>query len=138
MTLATLGLGAKLQRGDDASPEVFTTIGEITNIPGVGEDAPDVDVTSHDSSRREYIAGIPDGSEITFQANWSGSATQDHLTGFIKAAQDQEKDKYRLVLISGTTLHFEAQAKGWKILPNLDSQEVLEGSIKVSGAIAFS
>ena len=142
MSLATLGAGAQFMRGDGASPEVFTKIGEVTSISEVGETGNLVQVTNHDSPgtppRHEYIGGILDGDEITFEANWIDDATQDHSAGFIKSAAGQLKENYQLILKSSAQLDFAAIALHWGIIANLESQEVLGGRIKVTGVITVT
>lgn len=68
--------GLKLQRGDGATTEIFTTIGEVTNIKGPEEKAPQLDATSFDSTAMEYIAGLADSGEVTFDMNFVGSDAQ--------------------------------------------------------------
>src|SRR6185369_2297065 len=66
----------KLQRGDGAGSESFTTIAELTTFKGPGEKAPQIDVTSFDSTAREFIAGLTDNGELTFDLNFVGSDAQ--------------------------------------------------------------
>ena len=83
MTAATLGYGTLLKMGDGASPEVFTTIGEVGDFED-SDDTELVEATNHDSlgSRREYIAGLIDGAEIQFPVNYiPDHATHDRSTG---------------------------------------------------------
>lgn len=83
MTNAALGYGAKLKLGDGASPEVFSVIGEITDLQD-SDTAELKEVTNHQSSgsRREYIGGLIDGGEVTFTVNYDpDGATHDRSTG---------------------------------------------------------
>lgn len=68
--------GIQLQRGDGGGTEVFTTIGEVTNIKGPSEKAGQLDATSFDSTAMEFIAGLSDPGEITFDVNFVGSDAQ--------------------------------------------------------------
>lgn len=65
----------KLQRGDDAG-SVFTNIAEVTSMNGPDEKASQIDVTSFDSTAMEYIAGLTDGGEVSFDFNFVGSDAQ--------------------------------------------------------------
>ena len=140
MTLATLGAGAQFMRGNGASPEVFTKIGEVTSISEIGETGNLVAVTNHDSPgtppRAEYIGGILDGDEITFEANYIPANTTH--SGFITAAAAQASGSYRVISKTGTQLDFEGIALHWGLVLNLESQEVLGGRVKVSGVITVS
>ncbi len=76
MTVAVLGKGATLQLSNDASPEVYTTIGEVLRCGPIGSTNPEVDVTNLSSTAREYIAGLPDGNTVDFSVNWIAGNTQ--------------------------------------------------------------
>lgn len=89
-TKATSSKGIKLQRGDGGGSEVFTTIGELTNVKGPSEKAPQLDATSFDSTAMEFIAGLSDGGEVTFDVNFVASNAQqqglrtDHRAGTLR------------------------------------------------------
>lgn len=80
---ARLGYGTKLLMGDGASPEVFAEVGEVGDF----EDSDSielVEVTNHQSpgSKREYIASMKDGAEISFPVNYIPThATHSRATG---------------------------------------------------------
>ena len=79
MTAAVLGAGSSLKLGNGASPEVFTTIGEVLRCGPIGSTTPEVDVTNLDSTAKEYIGGLPDGASVEFEGNWIKSAQQTSL-----------------------------------------------------------
>lgn len=75
-TKAKAAKGTLIQRGDGGGPEVFTTIGEVTNFSGPGEEAETIEATSFDSAAKEFISsGLPDNGEVTFTVNFVGSDT---------------------------------------------------------------
>jgi predicted secreted protein len=57
-----------LKKGDGGSPEVFTAIAKVTDISISGFSIDAVEVTSQDSADhfREYIPGMRDGGEVSF------------------------------------------------------------------------
>ena len=63
-TVAFLGSQTLLKIGNAASPEVFTTIGEVTSIGAIGQRNDLVEVTHMLSTAKEYIGGLPDGQEV--------------------------------------------------------------------------
>lgn len=65
-TKAKIGLGGKLQRGDGAGSETFTTIAEVKNITGPSVQRAMIDATSMDSTDEEVIPGIRSNGEVTF------------------------------------------------------------------------
>jgi hypothetical protein len=80
---AQLGYGTKLRMGDGGSPQSFVEIGEVGDFED-GDTIELVEVTNHQSpnSRREYIAGLKDGAEISFPVNYlPGHATHNRATG---------------------------------------------------------
>ncbi len=75
-TGAKSSIGIKLQRGDGATVEGFTTIGEVTSFKGPSEKAPQLDATSFDSTSMEFVSGLPDSGEVTFDCLFVGSNVQ--------------------------------------------------------------
>lgn len=51
-------------------------IAEITTISGPSGTLTAIDATSHDSLSAEYIGGMPDAGEVSFDFNWVGSDAQ--------------------------------------------------------------
>lgn len=72
---------SQLQIGDGAGSETFTTIAEVISFSGPGEEIAEIDVTSQDSSAREFISdGLSTSPDMTFEVNFVGSAaTQQQL-----------------------------------------------------------
>jgi len=68
-TAAKIGHGTLFQRGDSASPEVFTTVAEVINISGPTRAFDIIDATSQESAgaTREFIAGLIDPGEYTIE-----------------------------------------------------------------------
>lgn len=95
-TKATNTKGIKLQRGDGGGPETFTLIGEITNIKGPSEKASPIDATSFDSVAMEFIGGLPDNGELTFDCNFIGGDTQQQ--GLRTDLRNGTKRNFKLIL----------------------------------------
>lgn len=80
---AALGYGTKILMGDGATPEAFAEIGE----PGDFEDSDtiaQIEVTNHQSpgGRKEYIADLIDGDEISVECNYiPNHPTHNRATG---------------------------------------------------------
>jgi hypothetical protein len=80
---ARLGYGTKLLMGDGGSPEEFAEMGEVGDFEE-GDSIELVEVTNHQSpnNRREYIAGLKDGAEMSFPVNYiPADPTHDRSTG---------------------------------------------------------
>lgn len=89
-TAAKQAIGTQLQYGDDGSG--WTTIAEVTAIHGPGLKRDMIDVTSHDSidGWREFVAGLADGGEVTFDINFlPADTTQKAQYGDLAGASNQ-------------------------------------------------
>lgn len=92
-TKATSTKFVKLQRGDGATSESFTTIGEIKSFDGPADDAPTLDASSFDSAVQEYIAGLPSPGEVSGTMNF--------------VASDAQQQGLRSDLLAGTRRNFK-------------------------------
>lgn len=63
--------GAVIARGNGASPEVFTTIGQVSNIDGPSLDSEALETTDHASGGyKEFIQGLKEAGEITLDIDF--------------------------------------------------------------------
>lgn len=92
-TAALLGLGTLLKIGDGGGPETFATIGEITSLDWSGRSRPALDATSHDSSAREFIAGVLDNGEVSGEYSY--------------VPDDTEQEAVETDFLAGTLRNFE-------------------------------
>lgn len=65
-----------LQYGDGGTPELFTTLAEVTSLEPPEATAKEVEVTSHDSEAAEFILSYVDEGEISGECNFVNDATQ--------------------------------------------------------------
>lgn len=127
MTAATIG---KWQFTMDG-----TAIEEVLSVTGVGQTNNLVDVTNFDSPEgtMEYISGLADGSEISFDANYLDAATQQ------RAFRDSVKNKgtaaFILTYDGAVTFEFTGVSIGYAIVPSTSEQNRMEGTVKISGDI---
>lgn len=131
-----------VQIGDGATSETFQTIGEVLSFGGPGEETKAIDVTSQDSSAREYISdGLPDSPDITMELLFVGSdAAQQQLRTDLRSGVVRN---FRYVLndhaTNKTTATFAAIVKGFSG-PSFSTGEAYKASItlKRSGAATWS
>jgi len=139
MTQANIGY-FRFQIGNGASPEVFNTIEEAFSISGVGFTRDLVDATSFDSDgKREYIAGLADGQEITVECNYIPGA--DYQEAMIDAVEDGDNINFRLVAeldSPATTFAFSGTPLGWVINPSVDDRNTITFTVKISGDITVT
>src|SRR5687767_552480 len=70
-TLGQIGYGTLLKLGNDASPQVFTTIAEVVSINGFGFTASEVNATHMESpgAYEEFVGGLKTGDTMTVVLN---------------------------------------------------------------------
>lgn len=140
-TKATSTKGIKLQRGDGGGTEVFTTIGEVTSIKGPNEKASQLDATSFDSTAMEFIAGVSEPGDLTFDVNFVGNNLQQQ--GLRTDLRNGTLRNFKLILVDSiatpTTISFAAIVTA---APELSGavNGVLKGScsLKLSGPSTWS
>jgi hypothetical protein len=105
-TNAILGAGSSLKLGDGASPEVFTKIAEVLRVGAIGQSAAEIDVTSLDSTAKEYIAALPDGETVSITMNFVGGTQQNALRdgvrttkNFVMEFSDNTKATFSMVIL---------------------------------------
>ena len=144
---AKVGAGIQLQRGDGVSPEVFTTIPEVTSLKFGGIKVDREEVTNQDSAVqnglifKEYISTLADGGEITATFNYLASDTVQEA---LRNSQDGKVHNFKIVVRDLTqspivilkTFSFAAFVDSWSI-PDFQVSKKMEGNtvLKVSGPI---
>ena len=139
MTDAFIG-GLAVKRGDGGGPEAFTVIEEVTGLGGFGSTNPLIDVTSHDSTAREYIAGLADGSELSIECNRIHTAAnvQDDLIADVIAKVTRN---FQITLTDGSvnkTYDFAGVCLSQIITPSFDDKNTIAFTVKITGAITES
>lgn len=135
-TKAKAAKNTKLKRGDGGSPETFTLVGEVRSISGPSESVETIDVTSQDSTAKEFIsAGLVDGGEVTLEMNLIGSDAQqqglrsDMVNGTLRNFKLELNDH----ATNPTTFSFSAIVTNMEPSAELGSQYSTSVTLKVSG-----
>mgnify|MGYP001593852034 CR=1 FL=1 len=116
------------QRALGGSPDVFETIGEVTNYDGPSMSAPEIDVTSFDSTWAEKLVGLPDAGQVTIGFNWipangpQSRLREDFGNGTLRV--------YQLVPVSGNAIVFSAYVTA--VSPSGAANEKMAGSATLS------
>lgn len=91
-TQGSIGYGVMFRRGNEASPEVFSIVGEVKDVNGPDMKRETVDATHSQSPGRwrEFISGLRDGGEVSVTVALipSAGATSQHK----KFVNDFEND----------------------------------------------
>lgn len=144
-TKASSSQGTLIKRGDGAGTEVFTTVAEVLSFTGPTQSATQVDVTSFDSTAREYIAGLRDSGEITFEMNYVGSSASQQ--GLQTDLNNRTTRNFKIIFNDNTvdadktTISFAAIVTQFTLAKGqVDSPLTSSVSLKISGAptIAYS
>lgn len=69
-TQAFLGAGTIIERGDGASPQVFTSILEVVSFGSLGAQNDLIEATHLLSTAKEYIYGLADGIQTPLVVNY--------------------------------------------------------------------
>ena len=102
----TAAFGTLLQMGNGATPEIWTTIAEVTNIGGPSLSQEAVDVTSHSSAGafREKVGGLLDGGEISLDINFvpTGATHKEAVGGLLYNYTARSVNNYKLLFVDTT------------------------------------
>lgn len=131
-TEARIGHGTLFKIGNGATPEVFTTVAEVTSItpPGMSRDAIDATHMESPDGWREFIGGLKDGGEVELGLNWvPGSATTILLMAEIEAAAGNKQ----IVFPNGEIFSFAALCTGLSPEAPVDGKMEASATYKVSG-----
>lgn len=138
MTSAIDSFGTLLKIGDGGATESFTTIAEVKDITGPGLEQAANEVTSHGSTNgwREFIGGLKDGGEVTFEVNFVPTgATHDETTGLIAELTGGTVTNYQVVWpdSGSTTWQFAALCTAFEPGAPVDGVLMASVTLKISG-----
>ena len=130
--------GTLLKIGDGGDPETFTAIAEVSSISGPGLSLDTIDVTHHSSTAgwREFVGGLLDAGEVSFDINYLPTdATHDASTGLIKDMTDRTVRNFQLVFpdASNTTWSFSALVTGFEPSEPVDDKLAASVTLKLTG-----
>lgn len=132
------GFGTALQRGDGGSPEVFTTIANVTSIKPPAMERETIDVTAHDSADgwMEFVGGLKDGGEVSADVNYDPA---DH-DAIVADFEDDAARNYRIVFpdADATTWSFSAILTGFETEAPYDDKLSASLTWKVTGKPTLS
>ncbi len=131
--------GTTIGRGDAASPEVFSTIAQVTSITPVGQTRGLIDVTNLSSTAREYKKAIKDGQEINLSIQYD---PDDSGHAGLRTDMDAETARNFEVTLTDSpaqTITFAALVTNWSITNIvIDGVYTLEVTLKPTGDLTFA
>lgn len=138
------GFGTLLKVGDGASPEVFTSVAEVIGPitgPGIGVDSVEVTDTESPNTHREYIPGLVDAGEISFDMNFlPQDSTQDETNGLISLAQARTTKNFQIVYsdTSNSTWAITGFITSLEPTAPIDDRATMSCTIKITGKPVLS
>lgn len=136
---ATLGYGSVVQIATEASPDVYASIDEVTNVTPPQSTLDQIDVSHMQSPnrRREYISGMTDSGDFVCEGNFvPGSATDDRLFELLNLPTGQSRRRsLRCSFPNGSTWTFDGELTGYEIAVPFDDKMTFTATWKVTGDI---
>lgn len=132
-TNARLGYGTTIELADGSSPEAYVTLGEVTNATPPGDTVDQIDATHMQSPnrRREFIAGLIDGGEGSFDMNYDpGSVTDDLINAWLVSG---EQRNLRLTYPNLVTETFPATPSSYTRTAPVDDKMTATLTVKKAG-----
>lgn len=105
--------GTVIKRGDGASPEVFTTIGGINDVPSISSNKSALEDTAIGDTIRHYGYGLGEPAEITLSMFWNPDDTMQ--SGLITDHDNETERNFQAVMPDSpaTTYDFTAIVTGY-------------------------
>ena len=138
MSNALAAFGTLLQMGDGATPEAFTTIGELGDIagPALATDTEDATVHTSPGGYEEVVATIKRTGEITFPVHYVPTdATHNPTTGLLAAWAAKTLKHWKLIFPNAgvTTWTFSAYVTGFAPKAPVAGKLTADVSLKITG-----
>ena len=141
-TGAILGKGIQFQVGAGAGPDVFATVAEVMDISGPGMSRAAIDVTTQDSAGkwREFIKGLKDPGEVTFDIKYVPTAAthKNAAQGLLAELDDDSTTLRNFKLIfpdsGSTTWSFSGFVSGFEPSAPVENELTASVTIQLSGA----
>lgn len=128
--------GITVGYGDGASPEVFTTIANVTGVDGPSKENPEIDVTDLSSTAKEFIPGLVDNGEITLNLNFDVSnTTHDAVLDDLDAGTSRN---YKITFANvspSIAWTFNAFPRSFPVTAGVDQAATGTLTLRINGAV---
>lgn len=139
---ALLGYGSIFSIISDASPASYVEVAEVTNITPPSANIDQIDVTHMQSPNRyrEFISGLIDGGEASFDMNFvPGSTSDDRLFELLTLPVGASRRRScKITYPNGHNWIFDAELVGYE--PTIPTDDKMSATVtfKVSGSLTRS
>jgi len=135
-TEAMIGSGTLVELSDGSSPSAYVPLGEVGDLDLASDQVDQVDVTHMQSGRRkEYIAGLIDGTEGSIPVNYVPDNVTDALVRDWISTGEQRN--LRFTYPNLVTETFLAIGTGWRRSAPVGGKMAAVLSYKKSGDATF-
>lgn len=129
--------GTVLSRGDGETPEVFSPLGTVRSITGMGGGSPTViDVSHLGSAFREKLLGLRDEGQLTFELQWDGEDETFRAIWADRAAGTLRNWRIELPDDPSTVFTFSAYVMTAELSIETDAAVTVSVTLEISGAAA--
>ena len=133
-----IGNELRLQIGDGNSPEIFLDFCAASDVSGLGETKPQVDVTTLCDLARKFRGGLAEGSEVTLTANLIQGDAQTRALFQSYKADDVVNFRLTIVGVSPEEFFaFGASILGWTIAAPVGEKATMAFTLKISGGVEW-
>ena len=135
MTDAKIGYGTHYRIMDtSAEPADWFQVGEVINVTPGEATADRIDATHmlSPNRRREYISGLIDNGEPSFEINWvPGDETDEFLRDLFESGETRS---HMIIFPNDVTVTFDASLLGFSKAVPIDDRMTATITVAVSGA----
>lgn len=118
------------------SPNAYTLLNAAVDFGEFGEEKPLVDITTLNSTAREYRNGLADGLEIALQMNY---AEADSQWDALYNAYANDTTMYFKILVDNSSpiegWSFAATVRGWRVNGTPGEKASSTFTLKITGAV---
>jgi hypothetical protein len=140
MSGAMLGYGSVFQIQNESSPDVYVDVAEVISITPPSFSLDQIDVTHMQSPNRnrEFISGLNDPGECSFDMNFiPGNSADDRMFELLALPTGASRARNcRVSYPNGVTWSFSAELTGYEPTVPVDDKMTATATFKVSGAIS--
>jgi len=130
--------GVLFKRGNGASPEVFSTVGQVVSFSGPSGSAAVIDVTNLSSTAKEKLMGLHDEGQISLEMNLDPADTAQ--MGLKTDRSNRTLRNFTLTLTDSpaTVLSFSGYVLNFNIGGSVDAVITASVTIEIDGAVTWS
>ncbi|MGF7161286.1 hypothetical protein FHS85_002921 [Rhodoligotrophos appendicifer] len=133
-TEVTIGYGSTFAIGDGGSPEVFTALAEVYDITPPSDTLDVIDATHMTSpnATREFILGLSDPGECSFEMNFIPGSDADAAIQAVKVAR--QRVNCRITFPNNVTWTFSGILTGYEPAVPTEDKMTATVTFKVTGS----